>query len=179
MSAESASSSAAVGSSSSSASSLVGALGRQLGARFPFLADDLDRVVVVVGGERDVGFFVDVLLLVLVGLLEGGAGRAEAGELGLFEVGLGPTGSGQDGFDELLIKWDRMAGYLRLRLRVGIRCGWWSCAHPGGAREEAGLVAPAMERLALLVHAPGSRAGAGRSSSRSADCSASASAEEM
>ena len=107
MSAESASSSAAVGSSSSSGVELRRRVDRELrGARLGVLADDLDGrvVVVVVAGERRRRARRRVLVLVLVDLVEGGAGRAEAGELGLLEVGLAPPGAGQDGFDELLVK---------------------------------------------------------------------------
>ncbi len=106
MSAESASSSAGGGLLELLGVELGGALGGQLrGAGLGVLADDLDGcVVVVVGGERDV-LLVDLFFLFLVVLVEGGAGRSQTGELGLLEVGLAPTGSGQDGFDELLIKW--------------------------------------------------------------------------
>ena len=84
----------------------------------------------------DIGLVV-VLVLVVIDVVEGGAGRAKAGELGLLEVGLAPPRAGQDGFDELLVKGIDRHG--------GLTSGWLD-------GEEMGLVATAVQRLALLVH---------------------------
>src|SRR5207244_5022817 len=94
--------------------------GEPRGARLRVLADDLDGgVVVEILAEGQIGLFVDLFLFfVLVDVLQGGTGRTKPGELRLLEVGLGPTGSGEDGFDELLVKWiDRHGGCTSWSLR--------------------------------------------------------------
>src|SRR4029079_2448746 len=86
---------------------LLRALGGQpRRARLGVLADDLDRgVVVEIVADAQIALVVDVfLVLFLFDVVERGAGRAKPGKLGLLEVGLAPTGSGEDGFDELLVK---------------------------------------------------------------------------
>ncbi len=74
----------------------------------PVLRDDDDPDVgtVAAGGLRtEVELLVFVLVLIVI-LGDGDAGRArrpQAGQLGLFEIGLGPSRPRQDGLDELLV----------------------------------------------------------------------------
>ena len=85
-------------------------VGRQLGGRIGGAVlghdDDADVGAVLAGRFRaEVEVVVVIIVVVVAG--DGDAGlrarRAQAGELGLFEVGLGAARPRQDGLDELLV----------------------------------------------------------------------------
>src|SRR5262249_49357053 len=90
-----------------------GVFGQLRGGDLAVLADDLDAEVflddidvgVRLGRDQAVrGLLLVVFVLQLVGVTLGRSRRAQAGQLGLDQVRLGPAGSRQDGFDELLVK---------------------------------------------------------------------------
>ena len=139
MSAEIASSSSAVGSSTAFESSLAGASAGSLAAAAlgAVVGDDDDPDVGAVAGDSAPEVEVVVLVVVvLVVVGHGDAGRArraQAGELGLFEVGLGAARPRQDGLDELLV--EGISGH-------GL---------PPVAGQEPGLVSAPVERQARFV----------------------------
>ena len=111
MSAEIASSSSAEGSSTSLGSSLAGASDGSLadGSVGAVLGDhdDPDVGAVLADDLRpEIEIVVVVVLVVVTGHGDAGlrARRAQAGQLGLFEVRLGATGPRQDGLHELLVE---------------------------------------------------------------------------
>ena len=117
MSAERASSSSAVGSSTSFGSSLVGP---SAGSREPGSATAPSPTTTsTVSSSASSSGATGISIVVVVRVVFVGHGRraargAQAGELGLFEIRLRPTGSGEDGFDQLLVERVSGHGYLQV-----------------------------------------------------------------
>ena len=159
MSAEIASSSSADGSSTSFGSSLVGpSAGSLRGRARRRRPSPTTTSTVVVRASSATGQVEIVVVRHRLRLLRPRRAvlrdRAQAGELGLFEVRLGATGSRQDGLDELLV--EGIGGHGYLRWPVLWRGRRWR------TRQESGLFAAPIERSTRLVDGCFVRAGAGR-----------------